>query len=165
MPIYEFYCRPCHTIFSFFSRKVDTTTLPPCPNCTKPLSRQVSAVAYVRGGGDGGEDGMGDVRIDESRMERAVESMAGDFDSMGDSEDPRKAAELMRKFSDLSGLRFHGDIEEALGRMEQGEDPDAVGEELDAMMESGLEPFVSEGGRRPKIRRMAARRDPKLYDL
>lgn len=166
MPIYEFYCRPCHTIFSFFSRKVDTTTLPPCPQCAAPLSRQVSAIAYLRGGGDGGEDGLGDVRIDEDRMEKAMEAMAGDFDRLGDQEDPRQAADLMRKFSDLSGLRFNGDIEEALDRMSQGEDPDAVGEDLDAMMESGSDPFVSDAGRRRGgIRRVPARRDPTLHDL
>jgi putative FmdB family regulatory protein len=165
MPIYEFYCRPCHTVFSFFARKVDTTTVPPCPNCKATLSREVSQVAYVRTGGDtGGEDGLGDAPIDEARMERAMDAMAGDIDRVGDTEDPRQAAELMRKFSDLSGLRFNGDIEEALDRMSKGDDPDAVGEDLDALMESGAEPFVPEGrGRR--VRRVPVYRDPTLHDL
>jgi len=86
------------------------------------------------------------------------------WSSMGDNEDPRQAAELMRKFSDLSGLRFNGDIEEALERMAQGEDPDAVGEDLDSMMEAGSDPFVADGhGKR--VRRVTAFRDPKLHDL
>lgn len=166
MPIYEFYCRPCHTIFSFFSRKVDTATLPPCPRCAATLSRQVSPVACLRGGGDGGEDGLGDVRLDEARMERAMEALGGEIDRLGDQEDPRQAADLMRKFSDLSGLRFNRDIEEALDRMSHGEDPDAVGEELDALMESGAEPFVSGEVRgRALLRKLPARRDPTLHDL
>lgn len=165
MPIYEFYCRPCHTVFNFFSRRVDTTTLPPCPTCKAALSREVSQVAYVRTGGDGGDDGLGDVPIDEARMEGAMEAMAGDFDRMGDGEDPRQAAALMRKFSDLSGLRFNGEIEDALARMSKGEDPDAVGEDLDAMMEGGAEPFVPEGRGRRLRRLLPAARDPKLYDL
>ena len=29
MPIYEFYCEPCHTLFSFLSKRVNTTATPP----------------------------------------------------------------------------------------------------------------------------------------
>lgn len=165
MPIYEFYCVKCHAIFNFFARKVDTTSTPACPRCKRPLSREISAVAYLRGGGDDGDDGLGDVRLDEDRMERAFEAMSGDFDSLGDDEDPRRAAELMRKFSDMSGLQFNADIESALDRMAQGEDPDAVGEELDAMMEAGAEPFVPEGRGRGRAAPRPVERDPTLYDL
>ncbi len=166
MPIYEFYCSPCHTIFSFFSRKVNTTALPPCPRCGAALAREVSAAAFLRGGGGGGEDGLGDVRIDEARMQRAMDALGGEIDRLGDQEDPRQAAELMRKFSDLSGLRFNREIEEALDRMSRGEDADAVGEELDALMESGAEPFVAGEGRgRALLRRLPARRDPTLHEL
>jgi hypothetical protein len=28
MPIYEFYCEDCHTIFNFFSKNVNTTKKP-----------------------------------------------------------------------------------------------------------------------------------------
>ena len=28
MPIYEFYCPGCYTVFTFFSRKINTTTRP-----------------------------------------------------------------------------------------------------------------------------------------
>ncbi len=167
MPIYEFYCRPCHTIFSFFSRKVDTCGTPPCPRCRAALSRQVSAVSFLRHGSSGGEDddGLGDLPVDEQRMEQAMEAMAGDFERMGDDEDPRQAAALMRKFSELSGLRFNGEIEQALERMARGEDADEVGEELDALMESGAEPFAAEGRGRRLLRRLPALRDPALHDM
>ncbi len=104
MPIYEFQCTPCRTVFSFFARGVDTTTCPPCPRCGRPLSREVSAVAVLGGGGDGDEDGLGDVRIDESRMERAMDAMGSQLDSLGDSDDPRAAAAAMKSFSEASGL-------------------------------------------------------------
>ncbi|MDH3798752.1 MAG: zinc ribbon domain-containing protein, partial [Desulfobacterales bacterium] len=43
MPIYEFYCEDCNTIFNFFSKSVNTTKTPKCPNCKKKrLSRQMS---------------------------------------------------------------------------------------------------------------------------
>ncbi|MGD2029649.1 MAG: zinc ribbon domain-containing protein, partial [Desulfobacterales bacterium] len=41
MPIYEFYCRDCNTIFNFFSKTINTTKKPKCPKCkTKTLTRQ-----------------------------------------------------------------------------------------------------------------------------
>ena len=50
MPIYEFYCKDCHTIFNFLSAKVDTTTKPSCPKCgLHPLERQVSRFAISKG--------------------------------------------------------------------------------------------------------------------
>ena len=49
MPIYEFYCADCHTIFNFFSRTVNTRKSPLCPRCGKrTLDRQVSAFAIDR---------------------------------------------------------------------------------------------------------------------
>jgi putative FmdB family regulatory protein len=35
MPIYEFYCPDCHTVFSFFSSRIDTAVRPACPQCGK----------------------------------------------------------------------------------------------------------------------------------
>lgn len=170
MPIYEFQCTPCRTVFSFFSRSVDTSTRPPCPRCGRPLSREVTAPAVLRGGGDGGEDGLGDVRIDESRMERAMDAMGDRLDALGDSDDPRAAAAAMRSFSEASGLSFRRDIRDAVDRMAAGEDPDAVGADLDAMMESGETPFVSDDGGPAATAARASgpppfRRDPVLRDM
>ena len=167
MPIYEFQCELCRTVFSFFSRRVDTATCPPCPRCGRPLSREVSAVAFLQGGGDGGEDGLGDVRLDESRMEKAMEAMGDEIDKVGDSDDPKAAAAAMESFSKASGLTFNKDIRDAVHRMAAGEDADVVGAELDAMMESGASPFESgDPSGRTEIRREEPfRRDPTLYDM
>ena len=167
MPIYEFQCNSCRTIYSFFARRVDTTTCPPCPHCGKPLSREVSAVAFLQGGGDGGEDGLGDVRIDENRMERAMAAMGDEIDRVGDTEDPKAAAVAMESFSKASGLTFNKDIQDAIHRMAAGEDADAVGADLDAMMENGETPFVSgdDTGKHSTVPLTSFRRDPTLYDL
>lgn len=169
MPIYEFQCAPCRTVFSFFSRGVDTTTRPACPRCGRPLSREVESVAVLRGGGDGGDDGFGDIPVDESRMERAMDAMGSQLDAVGDSDDPRAAAAAMRSFSEASGLTFNRDIRDAIDRMASGEDPDAVGADLDTMMESGDSPFVSETGAGGAASRRTSplpfRRDPVLYDM
>ena len=135
MPIYEFQCEPCRTVFSFFSRRVDTTTCPPCPRCGRPLSREVSAVAFLQGGGDGGEDGLGDVRLDESRMEKAMEAMGDEIDKVGDSDDPKAAAAAMESFSKASGLTFNKDIRDAVHRMAAGEDQLLIdGEDTEALV-------------------------------
>jgi putative FmdB family regulatory protein len=61
MPVYEHYCPDCHTIFSFFSRRVDTDTRPACPRCARPnLERQVSLFAISKARAEkegGGEEG------------------------------------------------------------------------------------------------------------
>ncbi len=49
MPIYEFYCKKCHMIFSFFSSTVNTDKRPLCPKCRKvKLERQMSLFSRVR---------------------------------------------------------------------------------------------------------------------
>ncbi|MDX2440275.1 MAG: zinc ribbon domain-containing protein, partial [Desulfobacterales bacterium] len=48
MPIYEFYCRDCNTLFNFFSKTINTIKMPKCPKCkTKTLARQISVVAFT----------------------------------------------------------------------------------------------------------------------
>ena len=174
MPIYEFYCEPCHTIFNFLSRRVNTTATPPCPACTQPLSRQVSAFAHLRSGSDaaGGAADDGTPAVDEARMEQAMAAMGSEIDSLGDDTDPQQAASLMRRFAQASGMKFNDTVQEALSRMASGEDPDAVeaqfGEALDA-----ANPFASDAdggtGKVEQLKRLlraaGPRRDPKLYDL
>ncbi len=122
MPIYEFYCDDCNTIFNFFSRSINTTKKPKCPRCRrKTLSRRMSAFAVtgrVKEGGDGE-----DLPFDESRMEKAMQALAGEAESINE-DDPRQAANLMRKLTDMTGLELGPGMTEALRRMEQGEDPD-----------------------------------------
>ena len=121
MPIYEFYCDDCNTIFNFFSKTINTTKKPKCPKCkTKTLDRQMSAFAIA---GKAKEDGeLDDLPFDESKMEQAMGMLAGEADRM-DEEDPRQAANLMRKLTDMTGMKLGNGMEEALSRMEKGEDP------------------------------------------
>jgi putative FmdB family regulatory protein len=49
VPVYEFYCCDCHTIFNFLSRQVNTEKRPSCPKCGRPeLERQVSPFAVSK---------------------------------------------------------------------------------------------------------------------
>ncbi len=165
MPIYEFYCPGCHRIMNFLSKRVDTDRTPACPICKGgKLTRQVSRFAVGHGEGEGGEDEvMGDLPIDESRMEGAIEALAGEAEGLNE-DDPRAAAQLMRKFSKMTGLDFNENMEEAIARMESGEDSEAIEQEMGDLMEGEEDPFVvSNRGRGPK--RGAPTRDETLYDM
>ena len=143
MPIYEYYCRDCHTIYNFFSRRVNTEKIPSCPKCGHAeLARQVSmfSVSKRREQEDGERDVFGN--IDEAQFEKAMASLAGEMEGL-DEEDPRQAARVMRKLFDQTGLRVGAGMEEALKRMEAGEDPDRIEEEMGDVLE-GEDPFAAQ---------------------
>ena len=128
MPIYEFYCIDCHTIYNFLSRKVDTTTRPSCPRCgRREIERQPSLFSISKGLTEKEDESMPDV--DEAKLERAFESMAGEMDNVNE-DDPRQVGQIMRKLYDATGLQLGPGMDEAISRMEAGEDPDKVGEEM-----------------------------------
>jgi putative FmdB family regulatory protein len=164
MPIYEFYCRKCNTIYSFFSRSVNTEKVPVCPRCKRvKLERKMSIFAKVsKGKGDGPEEDM--PPIDEAKMEKAMSMLASEAENMSE-DDPRQAAQLMRKLTDATGLNLGPGMEEALSRMERGEDPDQIEEEMGNILESE-DPlsFVTPKGRKGS-RRLKPRVDETLYDL
>jgi len=164
MPIYEFYCKRCNTVFSFFSKSVNTEKIPRCPNCKRSLERRMSVFARIsKGKSEQHEEDM--PPVDEQRMERAMAMLAGEAEKMNE-EDPRQAAALMRKLSDATGLQMGPQMEEALRRMERGEDPEKVEEEMGELLE-GDDLFSFEGAKSGKGGKKAKPPiiDDKLYDL
>jgi len=164
MPIYEFYCEDCNTIFNFFSRSVNTAKEPACPICHRSrLSRQVSRFAFTGRASEKGE--TDELPFDENRMEQAMQTLAGEAERI-DENDPRQAANLMRKLTDMTGVELGNGMQEALRRMENGEDPEQIEAEMGSLLE-GEEPFQLPGKR--AAARGAARprpkRDETLYDL
>jgi len=115
----------------------------------------MSAFAFT---GKAREDGdMDDLPFDEGKMEKAMQMLAGEAENMNE-DDPRQAANLMRKLTDMTGLELGAGMQEALKRMEAGEDPDAIEAEMGDILE-GEEPFAmpDKKGVRNKSKR--------LYDL
>jgi putative FmdB family regulatory protein len=168
MPIYEFYCRDCHTIYNFFARRVDTETVPKCPKHTKhKLRRQMSRFAISSGRPDGPEVEAGpEPDFDDEKMEQAMMQMAGEVDSL-DEDDPRAMARVMRRLMDTTGMRMGEGMEEAMRRMEAGEDPDKVEEELGDVLD-GEDPFsTGESKLKGLHRRMtnAPNVDEEIYDM
>jgi putative FmdB family regulatory protein len=147
MPIYEFYCSHCHKVYKFLSRRPNAAGRPPCPGCGRPeLEREVSLFAVSRGRKEeGGEEG-GDLPgpdMDESKLERAMQMLEREAEGL-DEDDPRQAAGLMRKLYEATGLRLGPAMEEAIRRMEGGEDPDAIEEDLGDLLE-GEDPLLGAG--------------------
>jgi putative FmdB family regulatory protein len=166
MPIYEFYCDICNTIYSFFSRSAHTTKRPPCPKCrNRKLTRQMSTFAKIGNANAKDEVNSGDLPIDEAKMEKALDLLAREAEGMND-DDPRHAARLMRKFTDATGANLGPSMEEAMKRMEAGEDPDQIEAEMGDRIE-GEEPFIFDGKTQIKgtRKRVTPRRDETLYDL
>jgi putative FmdB family regulatory protein len=168
MPIYEFYCAECHRVFSFLSRTVDITKRPACPRCGRgDLARRVSSFAISKGRREepAGTESMPD--IDESRLEQALASLAGEAEGMNE-DDPRQAARLMKKLFDATGMPVGAGMAEALKRMEAGEDPEKIEAEMGDLFEE--DPFAGAGEAKKGLR--ALRRellppsiDPALYEM
>ena len=167
MPVYEFYCPDCHVIFNFLAKRVNTEKRPVCPRCARPeLERQVSLFAISKGRKESeDDDGMPD--LDESKMEQAMMAMASEAENM-DEDDPRQVARMMRKLYDATGLNLGSGMEEAIRRMEAGEDPDAIEEEMGDLLEDE-DPFGGEGAKKglKGLRRRYLRPevDETLYEL
>ena len=164
MPIYEFYCDSCNTIYNFFSKSVNTTKQPTCPGCKKKrLKRQMST--FVRVSGASEEADSGDLPMDEAKMEKALNLLGREAEGISE-DDPRQAAQLMRKFTEAAGAGLGPGLEEALQRMESGEDPEQIEAELGDLIDEE-EPFIFEGTGKKKAstKRARPKRDDTLYDL
>jgi hypothetical protein len=71
----------------------------------------------------------------------------------------------MRRLTDMTGLELGPGMQEALSRMEQGEDPEKVEAEMGDLLETE-EPFIQPGKKaKGSKKRPAPRKDDTLYDL
>lgn len=162
MPIYEFYCQSCNVIFNFFSPSINTTKVPACPRCKKSgLKRLMSTFATIGSAEENTEDPL--AGLDETRMEQAFESLMREAGTINE-EDPRQMASLMRKFTSQTGISLGDAMEEAISRMEAGEDPEQVEREMGDLVNE--DDFSLESLRKKAVK--SARKpahDEKLYRL
>jgi putative FmdB family regulatory protein len=125
MPIYEYMCGKCKVTFQFLVRNVVTHEVPTCPRCGgRDMRRAMSRFATPKG-----EERRMDDLSDPSNLPDV------------DSEDPRAMARWMRKMSEETGESMGPEFDEVLQRLERGEDPEKIEEEMGDLLEDG-----SDGG-------------------
>lgn len=164
MPIYEFYCADCHTLFNFLSRTIETRKKPGCPRCERPrLERRASTFAVTSGHAETEPDGLPS-GVDPRRMEQAMAGLAREAEGLSE-DDPKAMAGLMRRFYEGSGAALGEGMSEALKRFEAGDDPETIEAEMGDVLEAE-DPFAGQG---PPLRRLGRRSrpavDPELYEL
>jgi putative FmdB family regulatory protein len=161
MPIYEFYCTDCNTIFNFFSHRVNIEKRPMCPKCNKgPLDRLISRFSFLKGTEEQGDMGMPE--LDETKVQRALSLLEREAKDINE-DDPRQAAHLIHRLFDTTGMNLGSGIEEALRRMEAGEDPDKIEKEMGDVLSEDI--FKASPKAFRKGRRKPPERDETLYCL
>lgn len=171
MPIYEFYCRPCHTIYSFFARSTTTKAEPICPKCgMKKLDKQISRFAISKGLSEPSQaESDPFANVDEAQMEKLMAEMASTFGEDGEegTENPQQMAHMMKKLFDTTGMQPTGAMLEAMRRMEAGEDPDKIDEEMGELLDAEDMNVAGTSGVQGRLRRYIEppNVDPELYDL
>ena len=162
MPIYEFFCETCNTIFNFLSRRINTTKIPKCPKCGKDLQRQMSMFATI--GKAKEESDELPPGFDETKLEHAMGELMSEAENINE-DDPKQMAQFMRKFTEKSGLNLGDGMEEAIARMEAGEDPEQIEQEMGDIFD-GEDPMAMLQKKAGKDARKARPyHDETLYDL
>ncbi len=170
MPIYEFYCADCDALFNFFSARIDTEKRPDCPRCGRlRLERRPASFATLRHGSGEDSDEPLD-QLDDSALENAMESMAAELETLGDSEDPKQFAGVLRRMGQSTGLEMGPKMEELLARLESGADLDDLEAEMDSLdTDSGegseFDDFFRLKKRIAMLREKRPRVDSELYFL
>ena len=114
MPVYEYKCQECGRRFSRFFWRIADAESAQCRCGSRKLEQLVSRVSMLRS--------------EESRLE----SMA-DPDKWGDLDenDPKSMARMMRKMGNEMGEDLGPEFNEVVGRLEAGEDPEAIEQSLE----------------------------------
>ena len=143
MPIYEFLCRMCNRIYSFHSFKVATEKVPTCPKCgAADLHRVPSRFGVASSSKTSTDADDDDGGFDDPRVERDMMRFASELETM-DENDPRAMAAAVRRMTEIAGEPVTPAMEEMIRRLEGGEDPEKVEEELGDVLE---EEMGDEGG-------------------
>jgi putative FmdB family regulatory protein len=161
MPIFEYLCRSCNRIYSFLSLRATPEREPVCPRCGSGGLERVPSAFAVTGtrktgadeAGTGGDSAPGGSDLED----KALRMASGLSDA--DVEDPRTMARMMRRLAGEAGERITPAMDEMFRRMEAGEDPEALEEELGPRLEEEL------GGEDGEGPGGAPSRDDGLYDL
>lgn len=126
MPIYEYRCGACRRKVSIFWRSLSAVddAKAECTFCgSRGLTRLVSRVRVIRGGShaDAAPEGDDDVL-------REMENV--------DENDPRALGRFMRKLASESGEDMPPEFSEVISRLEKGESPEAIEQQMGDLLGS-----------------------------
>ncbi len=110
-----------------------------------------------------GPDAPGGEGPDDARMEAAFAELERDMGSV-DENDPRAMGRMMRRMSELTGEKLEGDMEEMVRKLEEGQDPEKLEEELGGVLGEEGEDEMGGGSGFGGGFGGAPSRDPHLYD-
>mgnify|MGYP002642301466 CR=1 FL=1 len=159
MPIFEYLCPDCNRVYNFLVKSLASAKQPVCPKCgAGDLRKMVSKFAVGSGHrpASPSADEDGPSSADDPRLEREMMKLMADAEEAGEG-NPRQLGQLMRRMGELTGERFDATMEEAVRRLESGEDPEKIEEEMGDMF--GDEPSGAGASRG------APSYDDGLYDL
>ncbi len=153
MPIYEFACPKCRVIFNFLSKRLTPDHSPSCPKCGNTnMVKQMSGFATPRGikeptakpETEGGEQPMPD--FDDPKIARAMSEMERDMEHL-DENNPKHMAHMMRKMKDLMPPdAVPKELDTAIKRLEAGEDPEKIEEDMGDVLGDFMGGPDEEGG-------------------
>lgn len=159
MPIYEFFCNRCNRVFSFLSKRVDTTSRPDCPDCgVANLPRYPSHFSLGKSEKVGASQSGA---VEEEKLTGAFTEMMAEVATM---ENPSsvKMVRLMQDLADNAGAGLAGPMREAMIRIENGEEPGQVEQEMGEFLQGYEEDIEGQDNNGAAAK---PSRDDRLYDL
>lgn len=165
MPIYEYLCPACNRIFNFLVKSPSTARQATCPKCGGTDMKKMMSTFAVTGvprkskgepaaGAEGPESAD---PLDDPRVEQEMMKLMSDAENI-DENDPRQLGRLMRRMTEITGEPVEPEMEEAMRRLEAGEDPEKIEDELGEFLgEEGEDGMGAHGG--------APSYDDGLYEL
>ncbi len=111
------------------------------------------------------EDGF--AGLDDERFEGAMSTLMAEAGRVPEDADPKTMGRFLRRFTELSGLDMGPRMEDALARLERGEDIEALEAEMDDLDDDGGDLSDLFRVRRSVLQRRAGRPrvDDEIYFL
>jgi len=170
MPIYEFACPRCRVVFNFLAKRVNPKRLPIWPKCgNKKMAKIMSNFATPRRAKEPsatpeGEEPTPD--LNDPRIVRAMAELERDMERVDES-NPKHMAHVMKKMKEVMPPgAMPKEIDMAIKRLEAGEDPDKIEQDMgDVFGQLAENPEAAEGeGDAMAADGVSFSRDRNLYD-
>lgn len=117
MPVYEFLCEDCKTVFNFYSSSIDTETVPCCPRCTSGKMKRQFSVFSTQGKSE----------------EYSENALCNAFEKLIDSVEEEKAENLavkLMQFAEDSGVAFKENVGEDIEKYIDGDQSEGLKKKL-----------------------------------